>query len=276
MPPRPLSILDLVKLQVSLLEELDDSTVRALEPILSNAQTELRNELDRFSRQSFSRTQRQHNLYLIERSLASLYNRNVNFMEARANNYNLQGFLQADKEVRDLSREVGLSMPLTDKRVKVAIDHNSFLLNNMKVSLERYNAKIRGMVSRGLTDAVIQKRSGYEVTGRLGRYIDIAKSDMRRIVRTELAGIFNRTKLMTYEEFDKEHFKGELYKRMFHPMDHRTAEDSKEWAKADPAIPLNQPFKLKLRNGTIQEGQVPPLRPNDRAVLMPFYKKWKN
>ena len=90
-----------------------------------------------------------------------------------------------------------------------------------------------------------------------------------------MSRIFNQTKLLTYGEFNKANFNGTLMKRMFHPMDSRTAEDSKQWAQADPAIPMNEPFRLKLRNGKIQEGQAPPLRPNDRAVLMPFHKSWK-
>ena len=130
-------------------------------------------------------------------------------------------------------------------------------------------------VTRGLTDAVIQNRSGYEVTGRLSKFIDLKRWKIKQIVRTEMSGIFNRTKLLTYDRFNKENFKGTLLKRMFHPMDNRTAEDSKQWAQADPAIPLDRPFRLKLRNGKIQEGMTPPLRPNDRAVIMPFHQGWK-
>ena len=130
---------------------------------------------------------------------------------------------------------------------------------------------------------LFKKKTGYETALRIGRYVDLSWGKIKRIQRTELSRIFNQTKLLTYGEFNKDNFKGTLRKRMFHPLDSRTAEDSKQWAQADPSIPLNKPFRLvvtiRQRGGKvkriIQEGMTPPLRPNDRAVLMPDHRSWK-
>ena len=271
---KALSLSDLLRLQFSTLESMDLGTLSRLEPILRNAQNELRGELDKYARGTFSHAQRRHTLTLINRALVQLHNRNVSEMHSWAQEFNEFGVEIANREVKDFQREAGLSIPNIRKDT-VSLQHNEFLINTMQASLEKHSVDTRMQVSRGLTDAVIQKKSGYEVTGRLGKYIDLKKYQIQRIVRTEMSRIFNQTKLLTYGEFNKSNFNGTLMKRMFHPMDSRTAEDSKQWAQADPAIPMNEPFRLKLRNGKIQEGQAPPLRPNDRAVLMPFHKSWK-
>ena len=272
---KTLSLSDLLRLQFSTLESMDLGTLSRLEPILRNAQNELRGELDKYARGTFSHAQRRHTLTLINRALVQLHNRNISEMQSWASEFNEFGIEVANREVRDFQREAGLSIPNVRKD-KVSLQHNDFLINTMQASLEKHSVDTRMQVSRGLTDAVIQRKSGYEVTGRLGKYIDLKKYQIQRIVRTEMSRIFNQTKFITYGEFNKSvFFKGSLMKRMFHPMDNRTAEDSKQWAQADPAIPMHEPFRLKLRNGKIQEGMTPPMRPNDRAVLMPFHKSWK-
>ena len=271
---KTLSLSDLLRLQFSTLESMDLGTLSRLEPVLRNAQNELRAELDKYARGTFSHAQRRHTLTLINRALVQLHNRNISEMQSWAQEFNEFGIEVANREVRDFQREAGLSIPNVRKD-KVSLQHNDFLINTMQASLEKHSVDTRLQVSRGLTDAVIQRKSGYEVTGRLGKYIDLKKYQIQRIVRTEMSRIFNQTKLLTYGEFNKSNFNGTLMKRMFHPMDSRTAEDSKQWAQADPAIPMHEPFRLKLRSGKVQEGMTPPMRPNDRAVLMPFHKSWK-
>ena len=268
------TLADMLRLQFSTLEALDADTVRKLEPVLRRAQDDLARDLNRFSDHSFSATQKRHSLVRIDRALAQLYNQADSDIKRYAEEFNEFGVEIANREVGDFQKGIGLSAPNVPRSV-VSLKNNEYLYNTMQTSLKTYSLGIRQSIDRGLTDAVIQNQSGYEVVGRLGRYVEVKKWRLRRIVRTELAKIFNDTKLLTYQKFNQENFGGTLMKRMFHPMDNRTAKDSKEWAKADPAIPLNQPFRLRLQSGKIQEGMAPPLRPNDRAVIMPFHKKWK-
>ena len=60
---------------------------------------------------------------------------------------------------------------------------------------------------------------------------------------------------MAYGEFREQHFP-DLMKRLYHPMDNRTAKDSKQLAKLDPAIPLDKPFvfvyKYRRKDGTVK------------------------
>ena len=271
---KTMTLADLLRLQFSTLAELDSQTISRLEPVLRRGQAELREELDRYATGTFSHTQRRHVLALINRSLVRIHNENLSNMISGAQDFNEFGAEMANREVRDFQKQAGLAIPNV-KRDKIALNQNEFLINNMQGSIEKYSVDIRMKVTRALTDAVITKRSGYEVTGRIGKYVTLKRPDIKRIVRTEMLRIYNRTKHLTYGEFNKQNFNGTLMKRMFHPMDNRTAEDSKEWAEADPAIPMNKLFRLKLKNGKVQEGLYPPLRPNDRAVLMPFHQSWK-
>lgn len=269
------TLADLLRLQFSTLAELDSATIARLEPVLRRGQEKLRDELDHYAKGTFTYTQKKHSLALINQSLVQIHNQNLSEMVGMSQDFNIFANEMANREVQNFQREAGLAIPNV-KRDKVGIDQNSFLINNMKASLEKYSVDIRMKVSRALTDAVIQKSSGYEVSGRISKYILLKRSDAMRIVRTEMSRVYNATKHITYDEFNEQNFNGTLMKRMYHPMDNRTAEDSREWAKADPAIPMNQLFRLKLKSGKVQEGLYPPLRPNDRAVLMPFHKSWKN
>ena len=246
-----------------------------MEPVLIKAQADLRYELDRYAKGTFSHTQRSHTLLLINMALAQLYNNNVQELSSQAQDFNDFGSEMANLEVKTFQKQVGLSIPNV-KRDKVALDHNSFLINTIQTSLANHTVGIRMQISNALTDAVVQKKSGYEVSGRIGKKIDLEMWRIRRIVRTEMSKIYNATKHLAYADFDKKNFNGTLMKRMFHPMDSRTASDSKQWAKADPAIPMDKKFRLKLKSGKVQEALYPPMRPNDRAVLMPFHKSWKN
>lgn len=280
--PKTLSLADLLKLQFSTLESLDRDTILRLNPVLTKAQDELRRELDKFSSESFTYTQKRQTLILINRALAKLYNHELSEMTYMAEAFNEFGGEMANREVKDLSSQVGMSIPNIKKDL-ISLNHNQFLINTMEGSIRKHAVGVRQQVSKGLTDAVIQKKTGYEAVGRIGKYVELKRWEVWRIVRTEMSSIFNRTKLLAYMEFNEANFQGQLMKRMYHPMDNRTADDSKQWAEADPEIPLNKLFRKvitrKLKSGRtkreVQEGLAPPLRPNDRAVLMPFYRKWK-
>ena len=271
---KTLTLADLLKLQFSTLDSLSDETLARLAPVLERAHNEIRNDLDRVAVNKFTYIQKRHTEILLNNALTKLYNRNAAEMYGMAEQMNIFGAEMANEEIKDFQKQVGLSVPNVKKDV-LSLDTNDYLINTMNSSLVEYSVGIRTQIAGLVRDAVIQKKTGYETVGRIGKFINLKRWKIYRIVRTEMLKIFNGTKHIAYGEFNKKNFGGTLMKRMFHPMDNRTAEDSKEWAKADPAIPMNQPFRLKLSDGTIQEGMYPPLRPNDRAVLMPFHKNWR-
>ena len=194
--------------------------------------------------------------------------------------YYQYGLDVGEHEIQRFNALQAIETPDINKQ-KISLEHNKFLLNNAEVSLKAYSARIRATVSEALTQGMLAGRSGYEIVGKLSKFLDIKRWRLQRIVRTESHKIYNSSKLMAYGEFQKEHFP-DMMKRMGHPQDSRTAEDSKQWMKADPAIPIGKPFRLvikrRLKDGTVkktvQEGMVPPLRSNDRAYLLPYRPQW--
>ena len=196
--------------------------------------------------------------------------------------FNEFGHDMAQSEIFNLNRQVGISTPSISRDV-TSLKTNEFLINNALSSLQSYNSDIRARVSNALTQGILMKKTGYEIQTKLSKFMDIKKYRIQRIVRTELSRIFNQTKLIAYGEFKEQHFP-DLMKRLFHPMDNRTADDSKQLKQLNPEIPLNKPFvfvyKYRRKEGSVRQDKrvfmTPPDRPNDRAVMVPFRKEWRN
>ena len=258
---------------------MDGSVMRKLFPELKIAHADLQDQLNETAQGTFSAAHRQQTQRLINQALSFMEQTLLGNMTQAGEQYNLFGANMAEKEVKTF-QGFSLVTPSVNKDL-VSLAKNDFLLNNMRASLQTYNANTRRQVSDALTQAVLQKRTGYEVSTRIGKFLKLERWKILRIVRTELAKIFNQTKLLSYGNIQEKYFP-DMMKRMFHPMDARTAPDSKQWAKLDPAIPISQPFRLVIKHtradGSIrkevQEGMTPPLRTNDRALLIPFRPKW--
>ena len=71
----------------------------------------------------------------------------------------------------------------------------------------------------------------------------------------------------------KKKFIPDLKKMLVHPMDNRTAQDSKALAKKNPIVDIDKPFKF-VYNGETRVFSHPPDRPNDRAILIPARDKY--
>ena len=282
MPVRKeLSFSDILELQVKGLKKLDTQTLARLEPVLLASQDQLSRELNKYSEDQYSYQHRLQTIQQINNALNRMYNEAEAEFYRAGEEFNEFGHEMAKTEVKAFNDQVGIATP-SIKRDVTSLGQNEFLINNAKASLQTYTADIRYRVSNALTQGVLMKKTGYEITGRLSKFMDIKKYRIQRIVRTELSKIFNQTKLIAYGEFKEQHFP-DMMKRLFHPMDSRTADDSKQLARLDPAVPLNKPFVFKYRyvrkDGSVRIDKrifmTPPDRPNDRAVMVPFRKSWK-
>ena len=276
-----LKVKDIVKLQLFGLEQLDFETLKKLKPALLAAEQELTNDLNRWSSEQFSHKTRRQNLALISRSLDRIEQITNQEFYNQAQEMNEFGVDLAEEEVRGFNKNEGITTPNL-KRDLLSLEANDYLINNFQSSLRSYNQETRANVSNAISQGMLQKRTGYEISTKLGNYIKVKDWKIQRIVRTELSRVFNASKLLSYGQFKEKNFP-DLMKRMFHPKDNRTADDSKQWKKADPAIPLDKPFRLVIRrkraDGTVkkevQQGMTPPLRPNDRAVLLSWRPQWE-
>ena len=281
MPIREPTLNEIIKLHLIGVSALDAETARKLLPQLDKVELQLRQEMDRFSTDQFSYVQRQQTIKSINKSIIQMEKLILDEMKDRGQDYFDFGIKQAEEEVSYFNADSGLVTPSISKD-KLSLKQNSFLINNMEASINTYGAGVRTMVSNALTQAILAGKTGYEVTLKLSQFVKIKKYRIMRIARTEMHKIYNNSKLLSYGEFKEQHFP-DMMKRLFHPMDHRTADDSKQLKQLDPAVPLGKPFtfvyKRRLKNGQIRTEkrifQSPPDRPNDRATVLPYRKRWE-
>ena len=270
----------LLKYQRNSIDKLDKETVRELYPQLERASLYIQESLNRLSADQWSYKSRIRTMALINNSLGHMESRMEGQLEKRAEQYNLFAREAVQGELKEFDAWKFYQLPSVKKEA-VSVKSNTFLINTMKNSLKSYGIKTRGQVSDVITQGILQKKSGYEISNRIGQRIQLHRYKIIRIVRTELSRIFNQSKLLNYFEIQKTHFP-DLMKRLYHPMDNRTGEDSKQLAKLNPAIPLGKPFEFtyrrKLKSGRIVRQKrvfmTPPDRPNDRAQMISFRPKW--
>ena len=209
----------------------------------------------------------------------------------------------------------GSVQPISLNLVLESAKESELLINQFQVSIDSYSNTLRNQIWTRLNDMLIARRPAEEIHADLVRKDGIANFfegeawRLRRIVRTEMHGVYSRAKLNGFSTISKEHAPG-LLKALYHPLDHRTANDSQllimAAAKAekqdDPTDPVNvQHPKLgileqarviaKMEDDffyTYQEAydegklgkkiqriyKAPPDRPNDRAILIPYHESW--
>ena len=271
---------DILKLQIEGLHSLDQQTLKRLLPFMRKVEIQLKSELNRYGQEQFSYKQRQQTISLINRSIREMEQILMNDFQESGQQYFDFGQDMAQQEISGFNELLNVQTPELQKS---AIDQQKFLFNNFKSSLDNYTAKIRQTMADGITMGILARKTGFEIVSGLAKWLDIKRSRLTMIVRTENHRIFNSSKMMSYGDYQKEHFP-DMKKALYHPMDDRTAEDSKQLAKLDPIIPISKPFKFTYRR-TLKSGKVkldhrvfmvPPDRPRDRASLMPYRKSWEN
>ena len=279
---KKVSFRDIIKLQIAGLRQLDDQTLASLAPVMKLAEEGLRQELDKYSTDQFSYQSKLQTIQSINRSLAYLENKNEKILTQQAEFYNNFGVKNAQNEISQMNKASAIITPSLDKDA-VSLEHNGFLINNAVASLRMYNAEIRSNVSNAITQGQIMKKTGYEIVGRVSKFLQIKRYRIERIVRTELHKIYNTSKLLSYGQYKKQYFPN-LKKRLIHPIDNRTGDDSIQLRDKDPRVDLDKPFVFKyrrvLKNGTVRITKrifmAPPDRPNDRAIMVSYRDEWKN
>lgn len=189
--------------------------------------------------------------------------------------------LVAESGVEDLVEEIrafeehfrGAVVPINVDAAAIATDQKNFLFNQYEASLEAYSADLRAQLANSLTQAVIQQAPLSNVIRGMGQFFMGEEWKLHRIARTELHHAYGMGKL----EGMRRLLDGQvpdLMKTLVHPMDDRTARDSKYVARLDLIVPVDQPFKYKWR-GEERIYMTPPDRPNDRSIMVPYRPVWE-
>jgi len=188
--------------------------------------------------------------------------------------------MSTEQAVEDLISEVnrfqkvfaGINIKLPEDAIIASLEPKNFLINQFQSSINRFNEELRNEIQRVLTQAIIERIPFSKVLARVQNEMAIEEFKVQRIVRTELHQIYNFSKISSMREIrDKEI--PDLKKALVHPMDDRTAEDSKELARIRPVVDIDKPFEFTFK-GQKRVFMAPPDRPNDRAILVPFREVW--
>jgi len=189
--------------------------------------------------------------------------------------------LMANQSISNLVTEVqsfaeyfkGTQQPINLSLVKEAVGVDNYLVNQFQVSVDTYSASLRSKLSEGISDMVIARESSETFIDKLSNFFVGEEWRLRRIVRTELHGIYGRAKIDSMGVV-RDEYMPELKKTLYHPMDSRTGADSVYAASKNLIVDIDQPFKYKWK-GKDREFMAPPDRPNDRSILIPYDPSWK-
>jgi hypothetical protein len=184
----------------------------------------------------------------------------------------LQGVGNLLTELRKFDEKfTGAVTPINLNAALVARDTSNFLVTRYKTNLDDYGTDLLRQISNGLFSAAIGEVSYDEVVGRISNFFTADEWKLHRIVRTELHHVFNVGKLNGMRAMVGD--VPDLYKTLMHPMDARTGQDSKFAASMHLIAEINKPFEYMWQD-KLRSYMVPPDRPNDRSILVPYREEW--
>jgi hypothetical protein len=275
--------------------ELEEAQTKQLLQVYARVAKTLRARLRQLPRDSFSAQQVRVTLLQLEAAMRAFESDLSDEAQAAAAG-------AAERGVRDLITEAnkfntefrGTMQPLNIDVQLTAIDAKQRLFNNYQTSIDSYSLALRQQIATQLQDMVIARKTGEEIYTKMvdedaiGSFFEGEAWRLRRIVRTELHGIYNGAKLLGLERVAG--IDDEVRKALYHPMDNRTADDSK-WVEQrqqndevkgrdlDLRPRVDQPFKYVWRDKKTSKRyrriyMAPPDRPNDRSILIPYHPSW--
>jgi len=178
------------------------------------------------------------------------------------------------KEVSALEKKFnGVIVPMDIDSIVRTSEPDNFLFNNFESSITTYNQTLRNGFQRQLTQSLLQQKSWSQTVFDMEQVFNESEFVLARIVRTELHSIYSGSKLNGFLSIQDQYLP-DLKKTLYHPMDSRTGEDSKQASRLHLIVGLNEPFKYKY-NGKERVFMFPPDRPNDRSILIPYRESWK-
>ena len=190
--------------------------------------------------------------------------------------------LLLDQSTEDTIREFerleqkfeGSATILPRRAIVASLDENNYLMNRYESTMENYSRRVRTLIQQRLTNSIIERKTNYQAAQEVDTVMREDKWRVARIVRTEMHNIYSLSKILNFRAV-KDRYVPDLMKGLIHPMDHRTAEDSKRLASINPIIDVDDSFVYTWK-GERRKFFAPPDRPNDRAILIPVRGSWFN
>jgi hypothetical protein len=253
--------------------KLEDSKAKEVLKTYRGIRGDLQDRLNAARSGTFTAQQLRGTLAQVEAAIAAMNDALSGDMEDAAIPTAMAGVQDLISELNKFNKKFnGAVTPINLNALVIAQDASSLLINRMDSSLASYGQALRSQIGQGLTDAVlIGDVTTDEVAKRVGSFFAGEEWKLTRIVRTELHGVYNLGKLNGMEETQS--VLTDLQKTLIHPMDARTGEDSKFAASLKLVVDIDEPFSYNWK-GKERTFMVPPDRPNDRSILVPFRASW--
>jgi hypothetical protein len=275
--------LGIVESHIKKLETLEESESKELLKRYREIRQELRDRLDRLPPDSFTAQQLRIVLLQMEMATASMGSSMKDRIRPILLKMTGRGLDDLVSEIQAFSEKfTGAGVPINVNRSLVAEDASNFLVNRFETSIDAYSADVRKLLTMQISQAALEQVPLPSLVGRLSRFLIGEEWKLLRIARTELHHVYGLGKLKGMEAI-AETTLPDLQKTLIHPMDSRTADDSKQLANLNPVVDIDKPFRFtytrRLKNGEVRKDErvfmVPPDRPNDRSVLVPYRKIWE-
>lgn len=271
------TVTDLVQSNIEIVDSLEEQQQKKILKIFRKTRQELQDRLLTIPEGTFTEQQMRVTLVQVEAAIQAIVRDLKTGMVDSGEIMATAGITHLVKEIEKMSKYFeGSVTPINMRAILVATDPNTFLLNKYQASLDAYGADLRSQITTNIVQSLAMRETQDRTVSRLvsdtNRFFLGEEWKLNRIVRTEMANVYNFSKMQGMGEV-KDQTIPDLKKALMHPMDKRTGEDSKELARENPVVDIDEPFRFKWK-GQVRVFQFPPDRPNDRSILVPYREEW--
>jgi hypothetical protein len=269
---------DIAELHIEKTVSMEEREAKKLLKRYREIRHELRDRLDTLSGDSFSAQQLRGTLLQVDLAIVEMSKSLKESMDDASTVAAEAGIGDLVAELNKFNKKFGGAIvPININAVEVGLDTKNFLINRYESSIDSYSELIRQRITQGITNAMIEQVSLSETIRRLGQFMQGEEWRLQMIARTELHNVYNLGKLNGMRDIVESDIP-DLKKTLYHPMDKRTGNDSKHVAVLDLVVPIDQPFEYYWPPSgpkrELRRYMVPPDRPNDRSILIPFRESW--
>lgn len=265
----------LIEKNIQRLQGLEENQAKKMLKVFIEARKRIKAQLNEVTEGTFTEAQLSISMAQIDTIISSLES---TILSQSALGFDITRDQSVDdivKEIRVFSKEFeGVARAIPTDRVIQSIDSENLLLGRYRSSLNAYTASMRDYIQRELTQAAISSEPTVRAVNRMTDGLQMQEWKILRIARTELHNIYNATKNESMKNIQENEIP-DLKKSLFHPMDSRTAADSKYANRLELVVDIDKPFKYNFK-GAERVFYFPPDRPNDRSIIVPYRKEWDN
>jgi hypothetical protein len=235
------------------------------------ARDEIRTKLLITPSNTYTEAHLKNALVQIEDALRRLKMERRPFIQQAFDFFTEQGIEDGVREVNNFEKVYsGVRRPLPIDAIIESTEPENLLFNNFESSLDTYSANLRQKFQTSLTQALMQNKTWSQAVHDMDGLDD--EWVLARLVRTELHGIYGMSKVNGFGTI-RDQYIPDLKKTLYHPMDSRTGDDSKEAAREHLIVDIDQPFVYQWK-GQTRMFMSPPDRPNDRSIVIPYRAAW--